>query len=158
MPSELTTIATFATAAEASPVRVTLEAYGVRAYVQGGMTTDTLWQVATTPGGVELQVATADVDAAMECLGWSESAESSKPVDAWTCGSCGEGVDAGFEVCWNCGAIFGEEPQSRASVDEPEPPADDEPAILCPMCGEPVTEDANTGHLTRSQLSSELEH
>lgn len=141
MPGQLITIATFATAAEASLAQTTLEENGIRAYVQGGTTADTLWQVATTSGGVELQVASTDVATALECLGWSESAEPSKPVDAWNCGSCGEDVDAGFEVCWNCGAGIDDVPGSRAPVAEP-PSTEDERTISCPMCGERLPEEA----------------
>jgi hypothetical protein len=30
----------------------------------------------------------------------------SPPVggEAWRCQVCGEGIDAGFEICWNCGS------------------------------------------------------
>jgi hypothetical protein len=24
--------------------------------------------------------------------------------EAWRCAVCGEGIDAGFEICWNCGS------------------------------------------------------
>ena len=60
-----------------------------------------------------------------------------KPVDAWTCGRCGEEVDSGFEVCWSCGLAYDEIPTS--AVEKPEPPPV-EPDAVCPMCGEAIVE------------------
>ena len=33
-------------------------------------------------------------------------------VPEWTC-SCGETVDAGFEVCWSCEAAFSDQPDAK---------------------------------------------
>lgn len=137
--SELTTIATFANPAEASPVRTTLEENGIRTYLQGETTADVLGHVGTAIGGVQLQVASTDVAKALERLGWSETSPPETPIAAWTCGSCGEKVDAGFEVCWNCGAAFDE--PARPRDEQPEPPIDEEQAIVCPMCGEKLPSD-----------------
>lgn len=40
----------------------------------------------------------------LEELTASESEESVVP--AWTCHQCGEEVDEGFAICWNCGAEY----------------------------------------------------
>jgi hypothetical protein len=141
MADKLTTIATFSTPPEASMAKATLEASGIRAYIQGSTTANMLWHVGSALGGVELQVSSADFSQAMKCLGLDDSSNSEKSIDAWTCRSCGEGVDAGFEVCWNCGTAFDENPQFEKSDDLLNLIEDDESAITCPMCGKGILQE-----------------
>jgi len=52
-------------------------------------------------GGVHLLVVDEDREQALVLLNQSAEKIVSKP---WTCGSCGEEIEAGFDACWKCGA------------------------------------------------------
>ena len=54
--------------------------------------------IGTAFGGVHLQVAEADVPVVREVLAKLDTADNAP----WHCDQCGEDVEAGFEVCWNC--------------------------------------------------------
>jgi hypothetical protein len=44
-----------------------------------------------------------DADSALEILrDHTPSQPDTSPEPPWTCGACGEQVDAQFEACWNC--------------------------------------------------------
>lgn len=147
MSRELITVATFANAAQASPACALLEENGVPVYMQGEMIADTLWHVGTALGGVKLQVAEEDVDRARSCLSQFAAEDEPSRVDAWDCPKCGARVDAGFEVCWSCGASFGEfnlpagDEIANAPTDE-DGSTVSEPIKLCPMCGQTLQADA----------------
>jgi hypothetical protein len=144
MSDELVTIATFATTPDAGPAQGTLEANGIRAFVQGGTTADMLSYYGTAIGGVKLQVAVDDVERALACLGLAAEENDATPIEPWDCAQCGTHVDAGFEVCWSCGASIDGTPE----VDAAESSGDEEPAESaplterCPMCGNRVSDGA----------------
>lgn len=96
----LRTIKTYGSPAEAALARARLHEAGISAFLQGEQTGTTLWYVGTALGGVKLQVPENEVPRAMEVLA---EREESKAV-SWTCGECGAHVDAGFDICWSCGA------------------------------------------------------
>jgi hypothetical protein len=100
---ELVTIATFPDAGAASIVRASLEVEGITAHLQGAEAASTLWHVGTALGGVQLQVASDDVERASALL-HDGHAPLDGPSGPWVCGPCGEPIDAGFDVCWMCGA------------------------------------------------------
>ena len=82
--------------AEALRVRDDLEAQGVPAVIdrRSGMDVfgmGAVWAVC---------VSAADVRRAAELLKVRSTSEGAKP---WTCPACGEQVDAGFALCWQCG-------------------------------------------------------
>ena len=65
------------------------------------------------PDAIEIIVKASDFDKAKSII---EELDASEPEDipAWTC-VCGEEVDAGFGICWSCGAEY---PAARAGGTE----------------------------------------
>jgi predicted amidophosphoribosyltransferase len=73
------------------PAAVHPEAGGVIAYVP--LPQASLW------------VDRPDVERARQLLAdMNAHGESSEPDEPWTCAQCGERIEAGFDICWNCGA------------------------------------------------------
>lgn len=54
---------------------------------------------------IELFVLEADLERARGLVADLEIQEEGDPIPAWTC-KCGEDVDEGFFVCWNCGTEY----------------------------------------------------
>ena len=50
--------------------------------------------------GVDLLVANEDRDKALAVL---EAPVTDLAAEPWTCGACGESIEAGFDACWKCG-------------------------------------------------------
>ena len=50
--------------------------------------------------GVDLLVADDDLEKAKAAL---EAPVTDLSAEPWTCPSCGENIEAGFDVCWKCG-------------------------------------------------------
>lgn len=65
MSTELVTIATFNTPAEASIVRNQLEAAGIRCFLADEATMNMAWHLGVAVGGVKLQVAKQDAARAL---------------------------------------------------------------------------------------------
>ena len=100
-------IATFDTAPEAHAARVFLEGEGVRAAVTDDVAVTTLWHVGAALGGVKLLVSEKDAENAAQLLAHGENETSRDVPDfGWKCAGCKSEVDAGFAVCWKCGAPF----------------------------------------------------
>lgn len=110
--TSLRTVATFGSPVEARLAQTRLQEAGLTAFVHGEETGTTLWYVGTALGGVTLQVPEADLERAAEIL---RSQDQSRAAAAWTCPACGSEVDAGFEVCWSCGASGEENPQPETA-------------------------------------------
>ena len=105
---KLKTVATFSSPAQARLAQGRLQEAGITAFLQGEETGHTLWHVGTALGGVAVQVPNFEVGRALELIG---SRERAAAVEPWACEACGSEVDAGFEVCWSCGALMPEQPQ-----------------------------------------------
>lgn len=141
MPRELVTVATFATAAEASPARARLEEEGIRTYLEGGVTSDLLSYFGTAVTGVALRVAAGDVERALQCFGDEPGSRQgeSEPIEAWTCARCDTQIDDGFEVCWSCGTTVDESAALDAGGATALPVEPDRAegleTVPCPMCG-----------------------
>lgn len=57
---------------------------------------------------------------------------------AWTCLTCREGIEAGFDACWNCGTDrTGRQDPGFRRADEPDPPRPPSAGVsaICPACG-----------------------
>jgi len=118
MPSEeFVTIAKFSDAQEASMVRARLESEGISGLVTGGEINNTLWHLGPTIAGVELKVASEQAEQAAELLESFRETKPSASHEDWTCPKCGEHVEAGFDVCWSCGAVFGEAEEVEGDVE-----------------------------------------
>lgn len=95
-----TVLKTYASTLEAEVDRGRLEAAGIAGRVAsddcGGMRPHLAYTL-----GVRLLVAEGDAERARELLASPPAEPDGLP---WTC-ACGEGIEAGFDVCWNCGAV-----------------------------------------------------
>jgi len=68
-----------------------------------------LWYVGTALGGVKLLVSEKDAAQARRLLADDYvNALQTRASPAWKCEKCHSDVDAGFVVCWNCGAELDE--------------------------------------------------
>lgn len=97
---DLTTISTFESGVLANVAKNTLEAEGIRAYLSGEWVS---WLLPMGQGfsSIKLQVALSDSTRAVEILKPLSEVPAKK---AFACSKCGAQIDAGFEVCWSCGA------------------------------------------------------
>lgn len=132
MTDRLVTVAAFNTPLEADIARGRLSEAGIASYLTDEALVGNFWALVNAVGGVKLQVAQSDSERAREVLRPEPEIEESPPPEGsspapprghWRCGQCGSEVDAGFEVCWKCGA-------SRDGQADPNfmaEPVDDEP-------------------------------
>ena len=133
----LVTIARFASSPEAGWHCSRLEAAGIGAVVQGGVSRDLLGYYGSAVREVQLQVAEQDAEKACEILDTSDDRQSLSGIsetdaspETWTCSRCGNRVEHGFEICWSCGTAFDEElPPEAASKTG---------TVVCPLCGADV--------------------
>ena len=95
-------IATFHNPLDAHFAQGRLEAAGLQSYIEGEHANLALSYAGTAIGGVRLLVSEADRQLAMEVL---DQGATDEPAGVeWMCRKCCETVDAGFDVCWNCGS------------------------------------------------------
>ncbi len=111
---EFLKIASFANAADADHLRVVLEEHGIRAFVDGGDLHTSLSYIGSALGGVHVIVRAEDAEQSVELVRQFENDEDHPSGPPWFCGACEEVVDAGFQVCWSCGA-------ERSEVEMPMP-------------------------------------
>jgi hypothetical protein len=95
----LRTLATFATPEEANLFKSVLETRNILSVLEGEQTVGLLWHLGNAIGGIKLQVAETDWDAASAVLAETHHARG----PAWKCPKCGADVDATFDLCWKCG-------------------------------------------------------
>lgn len=84
---------------EALSMQAALEEKGIKAFLQG-LDASALGNALDGDEVLELYVQAEDFSKADELL-IELFEEDADDVPAWTC-QCGEEVDAGFFVCWNC--------------------------------------------------------
>ncbi|AMV21448.1 putative signal transducing protein [Planctomyces sp. SH-PL14] len=105
---------------EAASAQALLEQSGIASTLLGGQIRTTLSYVGTAVEYVKLMVAQEDAAAARDLLAREEQEASDRAVrTAWTCPRCGSDVDAGFDVCWNCGNS-GDVPSEGTPADTPD--------------------------------------
>lgn len=111
------TIATFEKPEEAHLVRMRLEASGIQAYLQDENITQLGTWRAHAMGGVRLQVADEDVEAARNFLVEDSkcfsAADSSKETDSIQCCSCGATISSGQTRCSACGWSYEDNGEER---------------------------------------------
>ncbi len=99
MRDGMTIVKSFINNAEAQLALSQLEAMGIKGFVEvdncGGMRPHM-----DITGGVHLLVGSDELEQATKLLGGLAEKVVSEP---WTCASCGENSEAGFDTCWNCG-------------------------------------------------------
>ncbi len=94
----LRTLANFYTAAEARVLQSALEMQGIACTMNNAETVDNLWHLGNAVGGISVQIAEQDWEAAQAVM---QAAPGGEP---WVCPACGATVDAGFDLCWRCSA------------------------------------------------------
>lgn len=105
---KLVVLATFSNAPEAHCLRAALEANGIRSSVSNEGSTTLLgssWFGPTSAFWVEVLVFASDVEQASSIKHKMDPQIKEESIPEWKC-SCGETVDAGFEVCWSCSALY----------------------------------------------------
>ena len=88
-------------------VRGLLEEAGIRARVIGESLATTYGGLLTGPSiSPRVCVFASDEPRARQIVAEREekrrAARTQRPTPIWNCGHCGEDVDVGFEICWNC--------------------------------------------------------
>ena len=111
----LVRLAAFEFEYEAILLRNALNDRGIPAWVTGGDGVNTFGAGLTSAGlvGVDINIRQIDLADAKIVLAEFKSGQDEETVIAeWKCG-CGESVDAGFAVCWSCGADYDEAKQEE---------------------------------------------
>ena len=108
MESKLVTVCTYTSAVQAEMARLALEAEGVAAFVNDATIVTAEWLLGSALGGVKLEVAEADVPAAMAVLEATPSLTNpagDKPADDGVphCLSCGTAMPEEATACPACG-------------------------------------------------------
>jgi len=137
---KLITLEHFGSAAEAHAARVELDAAGIRAAVGDDAAAEMLSIMGAGLGGVKLLVFERDAQRAREILQQHQQ-KKGPVVPAWICHECFSVVDAGFEVCWFCGATY--DPQ-KSQPAPPEEAANDTDETTVEPAG--VDEREDTAH------------
>ena len=110
--SKLVTLAEFDNSVEAHALKDVLATNGIESRVTNESMATSLGFLAGTTSSFSpsVMILETDVEAALaikqEFLGRDVTEATTFPE--WTCG-CGETVDAGFEVCWNCGMLHADQ-------------------------------------------------
>jgi len=109
----LLTLATFVESVDAHLFRNELQNHGIRAAVTNENSTAIFG--ATIAGQsaaftIDVMIMETDAEAGLEVKQrWIATRKgeevTEQEIAEWTC-ACGETVDAGFEICWNCGSVF----------------------------------------------------
>jgi len=105
---KLVVLATFRTPIDAHVLRNRLLENGIDAKVSNESTTALFGSSMAGPSSafwIEVLIRESDAEAALKIKNQYVELDQANPVaiPEWTC-SCGETVDAGFAICWNCGA------------------------------------------------------
>jgi Putative prokaryotic signal transducing protein len=100
----LVKVGSYGSRQEAEIARGMLEENGIPAFVQGGEMATTMFFAGTALGGVVLQAPESRAEEARRIL--ADEFGNTDSIPAWRCSNCGADVDAGFDVCWQCGESF----------------------------------------------------
>jgi len=112
MPDHLTIVAKYGTPEEAHLIRNRLESSGIRAFLDGEVTSGWAWHFANALGGVKVLVPDQDAERAAAILDEfdEEAGDEADAWDArraaaltWTCPGCGSEVEVDLDVCPACG-------------------------------------------------------
>jgi hypothetical protein len=103
-------LASFDNSLDAHTFKNVLEQNGIDSSVNNETTTAIFGLTIAGPSSafsVEVVIRQSDAEAALAVKQqfMSSLPADSAPIPEWTC-KCGETVDAGFEVCWNCEAAY----------------------------------------------------
>jgi rubrerythrin len=105
MDDQLVIVSRYGSSAEAHAARLALDGEGIEAVVGDDAAADMLSIMTPGLGGAKLLVFSRHLERARQILA-HEDAHKRPPLPAWLCHQCGSAVNAGFAVCWSCGAEF----------------------------------------------------
>ena len=110
--SKLVTLAEFDNSLEAHALKDVLATNGIESRVTNESMAASLGFLAGTNSSFSpsVMILEKDAEAALVIKREFLAGDFVKATTApeWTC-SCGETVDAGFEVCWNCGSLYADQ-------------------------------------------------
>jgi len=110
--SKLVTLAAFDNSLEAHALKDMLALDGIESRVTNESMSASFGFLAGTTSSFSpsVMILEQDAEAALAIKQKFLAGDVVQPttVPEWTCG-CGETVDAGFEVCWNCGTLHAEQ-------------------------------------------------
>ena len=110
--SKLVTLAEFDNSIEAHALKDMLAINGIESRVTNESMSASLGFLAGTTSSFSpsVMILESDAEAALAIKQEFLAGDVGQPmtVSEWTC-SCGETVDEGFEVCWNCGSLHAEQ-------------------------------------------------
>ena len=106
--SKLVTLAAFDNSLEAHALKDMLSRNGIESRVTNESMSSSLGFLAGTTSSFSpsVMILESDAEAALAIKQEFLARDVVQPttISEWTC-SCGETVDEGFEVCWNCGSL-----------------------------------------------------
>ena len=110
----LIVLATFDNSVEASLFQNELARFGIDSRLANETSASTLGLTIAGPSAafwVEVLIRKTDAERGLQIKSdWlAKSSDSEGEIPEWTC-DCGETVDAGFGVCWNCNAEYPGQP------------------------------------------------
>ncbi|MCA9053487.1 MAG: hypothetical protein KDA75_06600 [Planctomycetaceae bacterium] len=126
MGSDLVTIARFTNSAEALAAQAALNAAGIDAYADSVELVTMQWDLSNAVGGVKLQVATEDVQAAEALLNRQPTSADGQNFRETRCSDCGLALHADATECPACGWSTDDDEElpyfeeDDGSLDEPE--------------------------------------
>jgi len=128
MPPRLVKVASRLSLWEAELARARLASGGISAYVGNANLVLWVWHCRDATGGVSVHVVDSDAQTAQEILD-SDRPQPGDGQPPWTCPTCGQRVEASWEICWNCGTLAdGTQPPAAKDEDAAEGGPDrDEP-------------------------------
>ena len=91
-------LASFASEPEARALQAALASEGIACGLTNAEVVANFWQYSNAVGGVGVEVAEADWEAAQAIMGTNTA-----PGVEWVCTKCDAENDAGFALCWQCG-------------------------------------------------------
>jgi len=108
--SKLVVLATFNNPHEANLLRLRLENCGIESVVANENTSTLFGATLAGPSSafwIEVLVRSEDAESALPIREafHAEKSVADEVINEWQC-ACGETVDAGFGICWNCGSEF----------------------------------------------------
>ena len=103
-PDDLLRVALYESEAEAQLAQAALKEQGIDAKLTGNEAS-ALGLSLEGADDIEVIVRRDEYDRAEAILKELATVEPDH-IPAWTCKQCGEEVDEGFAICWNCGADY----------------------------------------------------
>jgi len=159
------TVATFATPEQAHIACNALREFGLPARLDDDVIVGLAWHLGTALGGVKVKVPEEHVAAAREFLGYADEGEAEPDGDEAAaartrvdrpaaCPACGERTQAGFDLCWNCGAELASDGSSSITPPDRAVPLAASPGELADDITDDVEPSPDEAHESPPPLSA----